>query len=273
MTGISSVWSALAGGFAQYGIPYIDSDNQPAVDIENFRYDYINKRWHFGMAGYYPTAFEFSLAGTFGSHVLAVDSPTKTAGFYTYAPRDSFSTPSNNISGDRVGRFGGRGRTNGADTSFGAMDVYVGGSAASLGGYVVISCKVDGSAAERGITVSPTQGGTGSFFPSTNGELDLGSLGYGWKRIYATVSFAGTTGNITLNTSNGRVEFAPGAQTIVLTNSYITPNSNIFCTVRTDDATAKSCIAISGNGQATLKLNAAATAQTSVAFLVISSDA
>lgn len=83
-----------------------------------------------------------------------------------------------------------------------------------------------------------------------------------------TITAGGTTGNQTINKASGSVNFAALAQTITLTNSNITANSVITCTVATDDTTAKSCIAVPGAGTATLKLNAAATAETRVNWIV-----
>jgi len=75
-----------------------------------------------------------------------------------------------------------------------------------------------------------------------------------------------TTGAQTINTLNGSVNFAAAAQTIVVTNSQATVQSGCIATVQTDDTTAKSCIATCAAGAITLKLNAAATAETKVFF-------
>lgn len=88
-------------------------------------------------------------------------------------------------------------------------------------------------------------------------------------KVTATVTAAGTTGARTINKSAGSVNFAAGAQTLVVTNSTVTTSSIIICTVATDDATALSCKAIAGSGSFTLKLNATATAETRVNFWVI----
>lgn len=83
-----------------------------------------------------------------------------------------------------------------------------------------------------------------------------------------TITAPGTTGAQTINKATGRVNFAAAAQTLVVTNSLVDANSVIAATVATDDATALNCKAIPAAGSFTLKLNAAATAETAVNFRV-----
>jgi lysophospholipase L1-like esterase len=84
--------------------------------------------------------------------------------------------------------------------------------------------------------------------------------------INKTITPAATTGAQTINTLTGSVNFAAAAQTLVITNSLATAQSGCIATVQTDDTTAKSCIATCAAGTITLKLNAAATAETKVFF-------
>jgi hypothetical protein len=85
----------------------------------------------------------------------------------------------------------------------------------------------------------------------------------------ATNTAAGTTGNQTINKSAGTVNFAAAATSLTVTNSLVTANSIVLCTVRTNDSTAyiKNCVPAAGSF--TVNLGAAATAETSVGFLVI----
>lgn len=86
----------------------------------------------------------------------------------------------------------------------------------------------------------------------------------------STIIAPGTTGAATINKPSGRVNFAASASSLVLTNSQIGVNSHIFCNVTTNDATALSCrVTDKAAGSATVRLNAAATAETAVDFLVI----
>lgn len=85
----------------------------------------------------------------------------------------------------------------------------------------------------------------------------------------ATDITAGTTGAQTINKPCGSVNFAAAASTLVVTNSLATATSHIFLTVETTDTTAKSATVVRAAGSFTIVLNAAATAETRVAFLVI----
>ena len=90
-----------------------------------------------------------------------------------------------------------------------------------------------------------------------------GSLG-----LERTNTAGGTTGAQTINKMAGSVNFAAAATSLVVTNSLVTATSNVFCVVQTNDATAtiKNCVPASGSF--TITLNAAATAETRVAFWV-----
>lgn len=84
-----------------------------------------------------------------------------------------------------------------------------------------------------------------------------------------TVTPGGTTGNQTINKAAGTVNFAAAATTLTVTNNLVTANSTIFCTIRTNDATAQILNVVPAAGSFTINLAAAATAETSVGFLVI----
>lgn len=84
-----------------------------------------------------------------------------------------------------------------------------------------------------------------------------------------TNTAAGTTGAQTINKPSGTVNFAASATTLVVTNSLVTTSSLVFCTVRTNDATAIIKNVVPASGSFTITLNAAATAETSVGFFVI----
>ena len=84
----------------------------------------------------------------------------------------------------------------------------------------------------------------------------------------ATITAGGTTGAQTINKSLGTVNFAAAASSLVVTNSIVTTSSIIFCTIRTNDATAVIKNVVPAPGSFTINLNAAATAETSVGFIV-----
>lgn len=90
------------------------------------------------------------------------------------------------------------------------------------------------------------------------------------KKLAVEQAIAGVSGNIILNAMAGQVQFAAAAQSLTLTNDRIDVDSIVICTVATDDATAFAAKAIvTGQGAATIKLNAAATGITKVNFLVL----
>lgn len=83
-----------------------------------------------------------------------------------------------------------------------------------------------------------------------------------------TITAAGTTGAQTINKTTGTVNFAAGASTLVVTNSFAATTSIIMVTVYGTDATATSARVTKGTGSFTITLNAAATAETAVGFMV-----
>lgn len=95
------------------------------------------------------------------------------------------------------------------------------------------------------------------FFIGTNGN------------IAAARTVAGAAGNVTQNTPTGRVTIAAAAASLTLTNSLITANSFVFCTVVSNDTTAKSCSVQPASGSATVRVNANTTANTDVIYWVI----
>lgn len=84
-----------------------------------------------------------------------------------------------------------------------------------------------------------------------------------------TVTTGGTTGDQTINKISGTVNFAATATTLTVTNSFVTTSSLVFCTIRTNDATAIIKNVVPGSGSFVITLNAAATAETSVGFFVV----
>lgn len=104
-----------------------------------------------------------------------------------------------------------------------------------------------------------------------SGVLSVTSSGIGLTaniNLTKTITGAGTTGNSTINTTTGRVNFAAGATSLVVTNSLVTANSIVQCTVATNDTTMKSAACVPTAGSFTIYANVAATAETAVAFTV-----
>lgn len=84
-----------------------------------------------------------------------------------------------------------------------------------------------------------------------------------------TITAGGTTGNVTINNLSGTANFAAAATSLTVTNNTVTANSLVFCTVRTNDATATIKNVVPAAGSFVITLAAAATAETSVGFFVI----
>lgn len=131
------------------------------------------------------------------------------------------------------------------------------------------SLQTQGQAVAQGVpyidpdTLQPDVDVDGLAYDPTNQELAA-------KKIATEHAIAGVDGNVTLNASLAQVSFAAAGQTLTLTNSRIEADSLLICTVATDDATAFAAKGIVlGAGSATIKLNAAATAQTKVNVLVV----
>lgn len=93
--------------------------------------------------------------------------------------------------------------------------------------------------------------------------------GAGKMTLSAVNTAGGTTGDQTINEPTGTVNFAAAATTIVVTNRLCSTSSIILAVVRTNDATARIANVVPGAGSFTIHLTAAATAETSVGFLVI----
>ena len=100
----------------------------------------------------------------------------------------------------------------------------------------------------------------------TTGNLALA----GSFTLPSTITAPGTTGNQTINKPTGRVNIAAAGTTITVTNNLVTANSHVIAWLDTAaDATAKTCIAVAGSGSFVVTLNAAATGEVPIGFLVV----
>jgi len=86
---------------------------------------------------------------------------------------------------------------------------------------------------------------------------------------YITPTDAGHAGDITINKVCGAVTFAAGANTLTVTNSFVTEESTVLLTIGTDDATARNPVAVVSAGSLVIKMKTAPTAPTRVNFLVV----
>lgn len=129
---------------------------------------------------------------------------------------------------------------------------YLGGLKLAVGSSVVVV----------GTDVSPS---------ATANNQTVGLTGTRWAQLWldATLTAAGTTGARTIDKNLGQVNFAAAATTLVVTDSRVTTTSFVFVTPQTSDATCKSFAVTRAAGSFTLTANAACTAETAVAFLVM----
>lgn len=113
---------------------------------------------------------------------------------------------------------------------------------------------------------------SGFFYPEGDGTIALGHSTLHWKQVYMDYTVTGTVGAVTMNKPAGRVIVAAAATSIVVTNSLVTANSIILVTIAQNDSTAVIKNVVAAAGSFTITLNAAATANTAVNFLVVSTD-
>lgn len=92
---------------------------------------------------------------------------------------------------------------------------------------------------------------------------------YGNLHVDRADQAAGDTGDVTLNTQAGTVNFAAGMASLVLTNNRIISSSEILVSVSSNDATMKSAHTVKGTGSVTIYADALPTATTKVTFLVL----
>lgn len=110
----------------------------------------------------------------------------------------------------------------------------------------------------------------GSSGTSQNAFVEAMRIAGSGAFIYPSTNTAsGTTGAQTINKVSGSVNFAAAATTLTVTNSLVTANSLVFCTILTNDGTATIKNVVPTAGSFTITLAAAATAETRVGFFVI----
>lgn len=88
-------------------------------------------------------------------------------------------------------------------------------------------------------------------------------------RVSKTRTPAGTTGAQTIHKPVGSVNFAAGAQTLVVTNALVTTDSFIFVQIATNDTTLFRISVVAAAGSFTMHGNNTATAETRVNFWVV----
>jgi len=154
------------------------------------------------------------------------------------------------------------------------------------GAHATLYAKVGGTSGGDPATVYDVPGGTTwsvgidnsdgdrlKFGPSatvgTTPVLEMLSTGVSAIVLERTITAGGTVGAQTINKLAGTVNFAAGAGSLVVTNSLVNASSIVFAVVRTGDLTALIKNVVCASGSFTITLNANATAETSVGFIVL----
>lgn len=90
-------------------------------------------------------------------------------------------------------------------------------------------------------------------------------------QLQRTITSGGTTGNRTINSPAGTVNFAAGTGTsgLTVTNSTVDANSIVIAIARTNDATCSVKNVVAASGSFVIRMDANCTAETSVGFLVL----
>lgn len=136
---------------------------------------------------------------------------------------------------------------------------------------------VTGITADDGLLVGIDGAGSADVMQMENNTLTLGTNGTMRQRLTGDgalifeniVTPGGTTGDQTINTISGTVNFATAASSLTVTSAITTVDSIVFAVIRTNDTTATIKNVVPSAGSFTINLDAAAAAETSVGFMVI----
>lgn len=109
---------------------------------------------------------------------------------------------------------------------------------------------------------------TGDILQCINSSTTVLTVSLAWK-ITLDWTLAGSTGNQTIDKPSWSVQFAAWATSLTVTNNLVSASSHVFCTIKTNDATAIIKNVVPTGGSFTINMNAAVTGTTVVAFMVI----
>jgi hypothetical protein len=86
--------------------------------------------------------------------------------------------------------------------------------------------------------------------------------------VEKTITATGTTATQTINKQAGTVNIAAAASSVTVNNTMVKSTSIVHAVIRTNDSTALIKNVVPANGSFVITLNAAATAETSIGFIV-----
>lgn len=197
---------------------------------------------------------------------------TETAGFTVSTSRGTGSTPVISNTGDFIGKFSAWAYTGStaAFKEFAGWNAYcIGATGSELGGELRVFTKQDNGSATEWFKVT----NTGAIVPMSTGLVALGAANSGYSKLVLDFTASATAGNQTINKTAGSFKIAAGASSATITNSYVTSNSVVIAVLQTTDATATYCSrTVPTAGGFTVYLNANATAEVTIGFLVICTD-
>ena len=204
-----------------------------------------------GSASY--TGQGLSLAGS-NRTIEIIGSNTITADDFVFRFRTSSGIFSNPTSGTKTLMEVGGLNTSFIPTSGAAVynTLTVAGTINQTGG---------ASGVTRGLYINPTLTAAADYRAI---EVAAGTI-----NVTKTITTPGTTGNQTINRLAGTVNIAAAGTTVTVTNSLVTANSIIMCTVQTNDTTAVLKNVVPAAGSFVINMTAAVTAETAIAFFVI----
>lgn len=126
-----------------------------------------------------------------------------------------------------------------------------------------------GVAAGTVIAVNLASGGTSDLLNMQVAGVGRFKISSAGKPTYdSTITAGGTTGNQTINKPSGTVNIAAAGTTVTVTNNLVTTSSIVTAVVRTNDTTAYIKNVVPSAGSFVITLGAAATAETSIGFIV-----
>lgn len=103
---------------------------------------------------------------------------------------------------------------------------------------------------------------TGSFYAGLQNRLS--SL----ETMEKTITGPGVTGDVTINKKSGSVNLNNSDVSLVVTNSLVTPESVILCTVASHDLNTTSVQVVAGTGYFTIYPDVIPDGQTRVNFFI-----
>jgi hypothetical protein len=282
----STIWAVLSTpNPAAGGVPFVYSDNATVkTDVLNYWWDQINQRLSLHTNGDQTGTDSLNLYlgadsyWAYNLNSLVSGSALGASAVASYAVSSSRGTglaPTYSLSGDFIGKFAAWSwnASSGADNwgEIAAINVYASGilSSSNMGSEMRFATKQDNGSETEWLKLT----NAGNLAPMSTGLVSLGAANLGYSKLNLAYTVSSSVGAQTINNPVGSLKIAAAASSVVVTNSLVTVNSIVLAQLQSNDATAlyvKSVIPAAGSF--TITLNAAATGQITVAFLVINTD-